>query len=439
MISRRFQMTGQTVAYRIPRVLERRGLDPAFRDWVMTSHGGRVWLFAEVAARRVDRLERYSDQKLLHQMSTVCDGIPVYLSNSNGLRYAFLLSQRPRLPVRAEFPGCKRGFMRLGVGVVGKPVTRRWKDLGNLLVGGMTGAGKSNFLRLLAYQGLAEGAQLLLSDIDRATFPMLAEHDALLADIAATPEEAREVVARGLAECDRRAALYQSVPGYPDKLSEYNAVADEPLPRVLVILDEYNATAIANGGARGNFCGDVAALAWRARKFGLTVVTAAQDFEKRIVGRMRDQMNAICFKIRSKELARAVGCIGAANIRPDLPGRAVTSEWGILQVYEFDKALLIGGGSILSDSEHALVTWALAENEGYLSLTDIQEHANLKPYATRQLASDWERRGWLVKDTEAKNRRRVTQELEGLVYKLQTLQSPTNSPANLQTDLQTDL
>lgn len=445
VIPKRYVMTSQTVARRLPGVLQARGLDAStINDWVLTAEREEVWLFAVVNTHKVDRLEQYTSKALVHQISTVCDGTPVVLSNSNGLRYCFLLSQRPRLPRCVDFPGGKRGVVRLGVGQAGQPVTVRWNDLGHLLVAGETRMGKSNLLRLLVHQALAEGAQLLLSDLSRTSFPMLSGHEALLAPIAGTPEEALSTVARALAECDRRAALYQTVDGYPDKLDEYNVrvtkSGGDPLPRLLVILDEYNATVTANGGYRGQFSQDVAALCWQGLKFGVHVIVAAQDFEKRIVGRMRDQTSAICFRVRSRELSRAVGCAGADAIPEAQKGRAISERWGPFQVYQFDKALLTTGNvnGILTDEERDLVTWALESNSGYLSLADIQGHTTMGQYAARKLASDWERRNWLRKDSDAGNRRQITAELQSLIYNLQTAQAATNPVQVLQTCLQTD-
>ncbi len=416
-IPRRYVLAGQSVTRRVPKVLEKRGLEAPIRQWVITVNAGRVWLFGVLNPRALERLERYTDKALTHHMSTACDGIPVYLSNTNGLRYGFLLSQRPRLPKSVDFPGCERGIVRLGVGPTGQPVSVRWGDLGHLLVAGMTGSGKSNLLRLLVHQAIGEGAALLLSDLDGATFPMLREHPALLAPIASTPEDARDIVARALAECDRRAALYQQVDGFPDKLTEYNAVVvksgGDPLPRVLCVLDEFNATVTALGGHRGQFARDVAQLGWRGRKFGVNLVFAAQDFTKAVIGRVRDQARAaICFRVRGAEVARAIGCAGAAHIPETRPGRAMTDRWGMVQVYQFDKALLNDiTPHILSGPELALVTWALENNDGYLSLADVQERAGLGQGAARRLASDWERRGWLRKDKDASNKRHVTPEL----------------------------
>jgi hypothetical protein len=307
----------------------------------------------------------------------------------------------------------------------------------------MTGSGKSVFLRLLVHQAIADGARLLLADLDGATFPMLQGHLALLAPIAGNPQEAHQVVGLALGECDRRAALYATVGGFPDNLGEYNTAAvkggDPALPRVLVVLDEFNATVVALGGARGQFAGDVAATAWRGRKFGVNLVVAAQDFAKETVGRFRDQVSSVCFRVQSKELARQVGCSEAVHITR--PGRAVSQRWGAFQAYFLDKAELsaaTAGAGILSQAELDMIRWAIEQNDGYLGLTDIQERAHMLARAgaracedigpsgrgySRRLAANWENRGWLQKDATAGNCRRITDELRQIACKLQPLKS----------------
>jgi len=444
MIEQTFVDKANRLARLVPHVLAQRGLDPCFTDWVLTrSASGHVWLYGALDTRRIARMEQYIGPDLLHQVSTVARGTPVYLSNTNGLRYGFLLSGRPRLPGRVDFPGLERGMVRMGVGLAGE-ARCTWDRLGHLLVAGMTGYGKSVFLRLLAHQGIADGARLLLADLDGATFPMLAGCPSLVAPIAGNPQEAHSVVGLALGECDKRAVLYQTAGGFPDNLGDYNAQAvktgEDPLPRLLVILDEYNATAIANGGARGQFASDTASLAWRGRKFGVNLVCAAQDFAKETVGRFRDQVSPILFRVQSKELARSVGCSEAVHITR--PGRAVSTRWGVFQAYYLDKAELAtagsGGAGVLSQAELDMIRWALEENDGYLSLADIM--ANGKGQGeTRRLAHEWETRGWLVKDSQNGNKRRVTDDLRQIAYKLQTLQTLQTPPTNLQTDLQTDL
>ena len=65
----------------------------------------------------------------------------------------------------------------------------------------------------------------MLADIDQTTFAMLDGHENLFAPIATTPQDALQLIVKALAECDQRAALYKSMPGYTENMDEYNALA----------------------------------------------------------------------------------------------------------------------------------------------------------------------------------------------------------------------
>jgi hypothetical protein len=97
-IQRRHQLQAQLVASRLPHVFQRRGLEAHFREFLLTKSQGIVVLFAVLDIARVRRLESYTTPELLHHLSTDLSGLPVLLSNSNGLRYAIAISPLPRLP-----------------------------------------------------------------------------------------------------------------------------------------------------------------------------------------------------------------------------------------------------------------------------------------------------------------------------------------------------
>ncbi|MGC8947483.1 MAG: FtsK/SpoIIIE domain-containing protein [Anaerolineae bacterium] len=421
-------LEAEEVARRITEVVVRRGLPPLFAEWILTAHHGQVWLFGVLDMARIGRLEQYTSPELIHHLSTAIGGRPVILSNTSGARYAVLLSRPPRLPRRADFPGIQRGVALLGVAAGGQVVSVPWADLGHLLVAGMTGSGKSTFLRLLAYQ--AEG-RLILGDLDGTTFPMLADHPSLLAPIARTPEEYVVAVRRALGEVEHRTRLYAQVPGFPENLDEYNRLAvragREAVPRLLVILDEFNHAVQATGGVRGQLSALSDQLAWQGRKFGVHLVFAAQDFSKEVVGRVRDQVAAaICFRVRSAQTARAVGCAGAESIPANHPGRAITDRWGPMQAFYLPgKALSDTSPAVVLERERTILRWALEENEGYLGLVDLQKQFGLGQREARRLAEEWERRGWLEKDARAGNRRRITATLSALVADDKAT-SPTN-------------
>ena len=432
LISRRYQLQAQIVARRLPQVMQRRGLEAPFAEFLLTTTQGMVLLFAILDLPQIKRLEAYTTPELLHHMTADLEGLPVYLSNSNGLRYAIPLSPLPRLPKLIPFPGVERGWASFGVNHAGKNISQPWSKLGHLLVAGKTGSGKSVFLRLLAYQGLSEGAQLLLVDLDGATFPMLANHSTLLTPIATTTQAAQEVVQRALGECDHRAAVYMQMEGYPESLDEFNRIATrhrgDPLPRLLVVLDEFSALVTALGGPKSSFANQVAELGWRGRKFGIHLVFAAQDFTKQVVGRVRDQVSAVvCFRVRSLEAARAVGCPEAARIPESRPGLACTDRWGLMQTFYLDKRLFTHSGpqAALNQLEQQLALRSLREAEGKMSIPLLVSW-DLPERSARSLVEGWELRGWLRQDPSRQNARYITPKLADILSSSQSGQTMSN-------------
>jgi hypothetical protein len=296
----------------------------------------------------------------------------------------------------------------------------------------MTGSGKSTFNRLLTYGALGEGYRLLLGDLGGVTFPMLGDHPSLLAPIATSPTAMLDVVERALGECEHRQELYDQAPDWPEKLEEYNAIAVHegmtPLPRLLVILDEFNAAVSEGGGHNGPLAKRTAELGWQGRKFGISLVLSAQDFAKNLVGRVRDQMNrVVCFRVKSEALARHVGCAGAAKIPEGRPGLAVTSTWGPMQAYHLDKALLIRAGTETTASpgftseERALIARSLRQEGGRMSIP-LLVRWGVTEWEARQLLKEWEVRGWVEKDPHRKNARYVTDRLRDLTGSLRELE-----------------
>ena len=394
----------------LPAVLEQRGLKPLVKEWIATRspQTGAWWFFGVLDVAEVERLEAYTDAAVLHHLSTALRGMPVYLSNTNGLRYAVPLSPLPSLPRKVVFPDdAPRDMLSMGVGYRGS-LALPWGKVGHLLVAGMTGYGKSTFLRLVAYQALRDGLKLLVADPHGTTFAMLRGHPALLAPIAKDALSTQEIVGEALAECQRRAALYEQAPGYPESLEEYNATAlkqgKEALPRLLIVLDEYTNLVGEAGGPRSVLAQRMDGLARSGRKFGVSIVWAAQEFNRSFVGRLRDQGEAIAFRLRNADAARNVGLPQAVHLRRK--GLAVSTRWGTFQSYLLLKQVLIEAaeasrngapvGSAFGEDDLRMLRIA-QEHEGRLSIAILKGEGWME-WAARIALRRWEERGWLRRD-----------------------------------------
>ncbi|MBA4355878.1 MAG: hypothetical protein C0409_14425, partial [Novosphingobium sp.] len=380
---------------------------------------------ASLDASRIGDHSRYTGE-IAHQLSTELGGLPVYLSNSTGIRYVVLLSKPPKLPRRVDLPtGIPHGQIGLGVRFTGEPILLDWERAPHMAVLGQTGSGKSVFLRSLVYQAIRDDIRLLLADIDQTTFGMLDGHPALLAPLATTPQAAADLIRQAIGECDHRAALYKAILGHPEKLSEYNALAvkhgKEPLPRLLVILDEASAVLAALGGGRSDLGQSLSVLGWRGRKFGVHFVFAAQEFTKDLIGPVREQVSlSVCFRVRGGEMAKRMGCQGAHRIPEGRAGLAITDRFGPMQAYFVDKSLLMpSSGSafrdVLDPLERGLFSRALTETDGKLPLAKIEEWGMVGSSRARALQEAWALRGWLAKDPDRDNAFCLTDKAKSLL------------------------
>lgn len=442
---RRDMLIASEVAHRIESTLVMRGLSPAFGSHGIARYAGITMLISELDVTKTPRLESYTDPELIHQISTSLQGRKVYISNSTGLRYVVPLSKPRGLPAKIDYPvDAERGKLALGLRFTGERVAVAWGDLGHMLIAGMTGAGKSMLLRLIVHQAIRDGMELLLADIDQSTFPMLAGNPALLEPLASDSAAAYNLIRTALAECDRRASLFKAMPGYPESIDEYNRLAvkqgKEPLPRLLLVLDEFSATLSALGGGKSDAGQILAAIGFRGRKFGVTIVFAAHEFTKDQVGLLRDQTRTvIMLRVQSKDMAARLGCNSAELISAQRPGLAVSNRWGPLQTYFLDKETLIGERLTLDEMERlddvnaALLERAAVENAGRLTLINLMQWGGLGQRQARELQERLALQGWIRKDPQQNNAYCLAPKTAEILANRLTRQTRTNQTNDVQT------
>ena len=445
IIHRRDLLVAEQVASRLPALFTARNLTPAFSNFFLTRDLNMTIFIVVLDTAKIGDHARYIHPDFLHQLSTDLGGMRLYLSNSTGVRYIFLISNLPKFPRSAELPlDVPFGMVALGVRFNGQVVFMPWSRLGHLLIVGMTGSGKSSLLRSLVMQAIRNGFLLLLADIDQTTFAMLEGHEQLFAPIATTAPDALQLILKALAECDARAALYKSMPGFPENMDEYNALAikagKEPLPRIMVVLDESSAVLKAMGGGSGELAGKIAELGWRGRKFGIHFIFGAQEFTKDIVGAVREQVNmSIAFRVKptAAQMAKAIGCQGAHRIPANRPGLAIVDRFGPMQSYFIPKPLLLSAGSSIQEAlpelERSLFTRAIENAEGKLTLGNIAEWGSVSQHQARKLQSIWATRGWIAKDSARDNSFCITAKTRDLISNRQTAQTASNRTNQSQT------
>lgn len=318
-------------------------------------------------------------------------------------------------------------------GAVLKPLSGA-TGIGHALIPGVTGAGKSSWehcaLAALLTLNTPTALRIALIDPKRGILQPWAKAPHLLKDgYAYDLDDSENLLERLVKSMDERGDLRTAIGC--QNIEGYNGRADQPLPYILLVIDEYRDLA-----DRRSIVALIDKLARRGRSEGI-IVWAATQSATAISGMpgalLANLATRITFRMDNAEVARRVQCSGAEGIPKSLPGRLfarIDTRPVMMQGFYMDDDELaaiadgLGGQAItgngqspalrLSDQERQVVTWAMGEGRGdergYITLAVWQQFGTGYQEAKRRLA-DWRTRGWLVKDPNHRNSHRLAGEL----------------------------
>jgi len=370
-------------AEKIGTVLASRRLEQPAR-WMLTERNGRVWLFAVLDTLNLKKTSSYIQSETIHHLSTALAGARVVVSNTTGLRYAVLVDGRVTLPESVPFPGWIAGWLRLGVGIDDREVRLTWEEAGHIKIGGLTQWGKSNILRLIALQALAEGFQLALLDHQNRSFVELDGHPQVIA------------FGRNIDGC---IAALKQVEAEADRRMREN-IAE---PRLLVLIDEYIALAQITGGLKAYVAQTVQRMGWETLKAGVQLVLAGQTWEKDLTGGIREMCNTtIALRVKTASQSRVLlDSFGAERIA--VKGRAIVDTPGerrLCQLYLTGEiAEENGKGYTNAEGELARKLW---ERQGGAMTFNALAAAGVPRTQAEPMREDWRRRG-LARKAPLKN------------------------------------
>jgi hypothetical protein len=292
--------------------------------FMLTEHGQFTWLLAVMDDLNLGgSMNKYVHDSTLHRLSTALDGLPVLLSNHTGLRYAVLLSDKPRLPQLVDYPMIEqaRDVMPLGVGLSG-PIHAHAKQIVNMIVVGAQDSGKSMLLRALAHTARLNGCDLYLADPIQHTFsPNVWGTSAVVTNNTAG---LLKMLERLNDEILKRSALFQDAGNIPpEDLDQYNQVTGEQMPRVWLIADEAN-TCLASKAVQER----LAYPAQIGRKYGIHIVLAGHDWHEYTVNRALTSYfeTRLCLRTSNDTTGRIVlddVMRGKRTMKFRQPGRAI--------------------------------------------------------------------------------------------------------------------
>lgn len=191
------------------------------------------------------------------------------------------------------------------------------------LIGGMSGYGKSIYLRSLVLQLLMESEttniQIGLADIENNTFPEFRGKEGVRW-YAGSYSEIEQMTRSLLRELEERKLLYESFgAGTPKDIERYNVMArreNKPeLPMIVVLYDEFTALMNRTQAVQKRIVSDIYQLALRARKYGIFLVLAGHSYkadvlDSTVVGQFSFN---ICFRVRTVHTSISVLGEGGAE------------------------------------------------------------------------------------------------------------------------------
>lgn len=182
------------------------------------------------------------------------------------------------LMTNREFKKAKKKgklLLPLGPDVAGKPYVTALDKLPHLLVAGATGSGKSVFVNgmviSLLYQYGPDDLKFIMVDPKRVELPVYNRIPHLLTPVITDVKKTINALKWLIVEMDRR---YETLAGKGKRnIADYNAVAEEPLPYIVLIIDELADLMIVAANEIENY---IIRLAQMARAVGIHLMLATQ-------------------------------------------------------------------------------------------------------------------------------------------------------------------
>ncbi len=197
--------------------------------------------------------------------------------------------------------------LALGVDVVGQPVVADLARMPHLLIAGATGAGKSvainAFIASILFKATPDEVRLLMIDPKRIELSVYDNIPHLLHPVVVEPKMASRALIWAVREMERRYRLLEEK--RVKSFDSYNQLAEEPLPYIVIIVDELaDLMMVASKDVETS----IARLAQMARAAGMHIILATQRPSVDVLtGLIKANFpTRISFKVSSKVDSRTI-------------------------------------------------------------------------------------------------------------------------------------
>ena len=253
-----------------------------------------------------------------------------------------------RFPARAEvYDAALPRALALPVGVDGdgQPVALPLRNLGNVLVGGLPGGGKSELLAsmmagLLRQDASGRTVQVAAIDTKLVSFGLLPNLAALYAPPALTLEDAHGLIAGLAAEVQRRFELLHAA--RVRSLEELENSTGERLPYLACFVDELaDLSTDLDKARRDRFLALAQEIGRKGRAAGVALVMATQRPSADVIpSSLRNLAGAaVSFRVSRNHDSIAVLGEPGAELLPAVPGRCLVKHADVAQVQGYAAGL----------------------------------------------------------------------------------------------------
>ncbi len=331
-------------------------------------------------------------------------------------------------------------LLALGQDIVGQPVVTDLARMPHLLIAGATGTGKSvglnSMICSLLYRLGPDTLRLLMIDPKRIELSLYDGIPHLIHPVVSEPKEATRALKWAVMEMERRYQLLEEA--HARNIAGYNKQAEEPLPYLVVIIDELADLMMVSSK---EVEASIARLAQMARAAGMHIIIATQRPSVDVLtGLIKANFPArISFKVSSKVDSRTIlDTMGAERLlgNGDMlflpPGTsnlerihgAFISESEILKIVEFLKAqgepdydfsviepspeeqdAEAGGGGDFYDEKYDEAV-EIVTSTGQASISGLQRRLRIGYNRAARMIEQMERDG-IVTPTDGMGRRQV--------------------------------
>lgn len=246
-----------------------------------------------------------------------------------------ILVENEPLPKRINWDDryiSKNDVLNIGIsryGVVGMDLDK----YPHAFVAGATGSGKSNILKCFIHQSLCKGYNVVLIDFKRGvSFCEFEDEVTIYYDYTGILEVLKSSAEETISRLDR--FRYAKV----DNIKDYNQVADTPLKKIIIFIDELAELLKTRDKEIANILGDsIETLTRLSRAAGIHLIMGIQRPDSTIVnGQIKNNVSyRVCGWFVDKEPSKIMLACNAANELPIIKGRVVIKDDNLREVQSF--------------------------------------------------------------------------------------------------------